>query len=157
MTSDGESPRSHEAALRDHVDVVLVSSALLDDPACIALHRVWTAGTVHDMSSFMLSWSRTIRALRDAQPTEAWRYEIWEQSAAATTRHLMDSSPRGSAWEAAQSAVLALLARDLLIDDGVGADDYDRLSSPWRTAVGPLHPQDPNLLPREHDRSIVNR
>ena len=43
-------------------------------------------------------------------------------------------------WDAARNAVLALLVRDLIT-----TEDYDALTRPWRTAIGPIHPDDPAL------------
>ena len=43
-------------------------------------------------------------------------------------------------WDAARDATLALLVRDLIT-----TEDYDALTRPWRTAIGPIHPDDPAL------------
>lgn len=45
-----------------------------------------------------------------------------------------------AAWYAARDAALALLVRDLIT-----TEDYDALTRPWRTAIGPIHPDDPAL------------
>lgn len=51
---------------------------------------------------------------------------------------------RYAAWyaarDAARDAVWALLVRDLIT-----TEHYDALTRPWRTAIGPIHPDDPAL------------
>ena len=47
---------------------------------------------------------------------------------------------RDAAWDAARGAAGALVARDL-----IGTGHYDTLTTPWRTVIGPIHPDDPNL------------
>ena len=43
-------------------------------------------------------------------------------------------------WDAARGATRALVARDL-----ISTEHYDTLTAPWRTVIGPIHPDDPNL------------
>ena len=48
---------------------------------------------------------------------------------------------RDAAWGAARDAACALVARDL-----ISTEHYDTLTTPWRTVIGPIHPDDPNLV-----------
>lgn len=45
-----------------------------------------------------------------------------------------------AAWYAARDAARALMVRDL-----IPTERYDALTRLWRTIVGPIHPDDPNL------------
>ena len=47
---------------------------------------------------------------------------------------------RGAARDNARDAVLALVVRDLIT-----TDHYDTLTRAWRTTIGPIHPDDPEL------------
>ena len=50
---------------------------------------------------------------------------------------------RDAALNAALNAALALLCRDLIGQyPGWDQDAYDLLTGPWRTAIGPIHPDD---------------
>lgn len=55
-------------------------------------------------------------------------------------------TPSGGAWEATWKAVwdatLAVLARDLIGQNGFEQEQYDLLAGPWRAVFGPLHPDD---------------
>jgi hypothetical protein len=47
----------------------------------------------------------------------------------------------GAAW-AARNAVGVLVVRDLIGKRGFTQDRYDTLTRPWRTVIGPVHPDD---------------
>ena len=51
---------------------------------------------------------------------------------------------RAAAWYAAGAAA-GLLVRDLIGQHGFTQQHYDTLTRPWRTAIGPIHPDDPDL------------
>ena len=60
----------------------------------------------------------------------------WDAIWAATTA-------RRAVRDAARDAAVALLCRDLIGQhDGWDQAAYDRLTGPWRTAIGPVHPDD---------------
>ena len=72
------------------------------------------------------AWDAAHDAERDAVRS-ATRYAAWGTAWSATRR---------SVWGAA----CALVTRDL-----ISTEHYDTLTTPWRTAIGPIHPDDPNL------------
>jgi len=72
------------------------------------------------------AWNAVRDAERDAVRS-ATRYAAWG-AAWSATRH--------SVWGAA----CALVTRDL-----ISTEHYDTLTTPWRTVIGPIHPDDPNL------------
>lgn len=39
-------------------------------------------------------------------------------------------------------AIIALAARDLISNDEWGWPEYDLLTQPWRSIIGPVHPGD---------------
>jgi len=53
---------------------------------------------------------------------------------------------RAAAWDAARAAAGALVVRGL-IKPGASWDRsaYDALTKPWRTVIGPIHPDDEDL------------
>ena len=69
-----------------------------------------------------VEWYAAWRAARDAGWYAGW-YAEWD-----------------AAWAAARDAAGALVVRDLLT-----AEDYDTLTRPWREAIGPIHPDDPDM------------
>ena len=75
---------------------------------------------------------------RDAAWDAAWDAALGAAWAAA----------RGAAWDAAREAdrdAALDAARGLLVRDLISAEHYDVLTRPWRTAVGPIHPDDPDI------------
>ncbi len=47
-----------------------------------------------------------------------------------------------AAWAAARAAAGALAVRDLIGEHGFTKAHYDTLAGPWRTVIGPVHPDD---------------
>ena len=83
---------------------------------------------------------------------EAWRLRAARGAVSYAARcaalHAAWGAARAAAWDAAwdaargaaRDAAWALVARDL-----IGTEQYDTLTTPWRTVIGPIHPDDPNL------------
>ncbi len=67
-------------------------------------------------------------AARDAAWAAAW----------AAARDAAWAAARDAAWAAAR----ALAARDLIGEHGFTQAHYDTLTGPWRTVIGPVHPDD---------------
>jgi len=63
----------------------------------------------------------------------AWRTSAWAAAVAAA---------RDVAWDAAWAAAAALVVRDLIGQHGFTQAHYDTLTGPWRTVIGPVHPDD---------------
>ena len=49
------------------------------------------------------------------------------------------------AWYAVGDAASALVVRDLIGQRGFTQERYDLLTGPWRTTIGPIHPDDKDL------------
>ena len=86
-------------------------------------------------------------ALDDA--LDGGRYAAWEAArdaawdvarapAAAVASAAARAAARGAARAAARDAAGALVVRGLIT-----TEDYDTLTRPWRTVIGPIHPDDP--------------
>ena len=84
--------------------------------------------------SVALAWYATWRAVRNA----TWR--TTRDAAWDAAWNAVRDAARDATWDAARNAVLALLVRDIIT-----TEDYDALTRPWRTAIGPIHPDDPAL------------
>ena len=52
------------------------------------------------------------------------------------------AAARAAARDAAWAAALALAVRDLIGEHGFTQAHYDTLTGPWRTVIGPVHPDD---------------
>ena len=83
---------------------------------------------------FSLARDATWYAARDAVRAAAWA-AAWN-----AVRDAVRDATWDAAWNAARDATLALLVRDIIT-----TEHYDALTSPWRTAIGPIHPDDPAL------------
>ena len=70
-------------------------------------------------------------AVRNAARNAAWN----------AVRNAVRNAARNAAWDAAWDAAWALLVRDLIGDTFTQAH-YDTLTMPWRTTIGPIHPDD---------------
>jgi hypothetical protein len=55
-----------------------------------------------------------------------------------------------AAWNAAGEAARALVARDLIGQNGFTQDHYDTLTGPWHSAIGPVHPNDDHIAVDTH-------
>ena len=76
----------------------------------------------------LASWDASRTASRTAS-----REASWEASRDAS---------RTASWEAS----VALNSRDLIGQHGFTQEHYDLLSGPWRTTIGRLHPDDPDIF-----------
>ena len=50
-----------------------------------------------------------------------------------------------TAGAVARDAAVAVVVRDLIGQHGLTQDHYDTLTRPWRTVIGPIHPDDPEV------------
>lgn len=86
-----------------------------------------------------------LNTAREAAARAAAWAAAWETTWNAA-REAAGASAGASAWNAARAsawdAVLALLARDVL-----APEHYETLTRPWRTTIGPLHPDDEGVQP----------
>ena len=85
-------------------------------------------------AAWYAAWDAARDAVRDATWNAAW------DAARDAARDATWNAARDAAWDAARDAALELLVRDLIT-----TEDYDALTRPWRTAIGPIHPDDPAL------------
>ena len=86
----------------------------------------------------------------DSARTSAWdsaRDSAWA-SAWTSAWDSASASARTSAWDSAWTSALAsagLVSRDLIGKGKFTQEQYDILTIPWRTAIGPIHPDDAPL------------
>ena len=94
------------------------------------------------------AWEAAWFAARDA----AWdtargaaSAAAWDAAPAAwdTAQRAASAAARSAAQRAALSAAEALVVRDLIGQHGFTQEHYDTLTTPWRTIIGPIHPDDP--------------
>lgn len=78
------------------------------------------------------AWAAARAAARDAA-LDAARGAGW---AAAW------NAARGAGWNAARDAARVLAVRDLIGKHGFKQEHYDLLTGPWRSVIGPVHPDD---------------
>ena len=111
------------------------------------------------------AWGATRDAARDASRDAAWsaardaaRDAAWyaaRDAAWYAARYAAWYAALGTAWGAARDATLAIVSRDL-IGQYPGWDQaaYDLLTGPWRTAIGPIHPDDAPPVSDSHQIAI---
>jgi hypothetical protein len=78
------------------------------------------------------AWNAAWDAARDAA-----RYAAWNAA-----RYAARYAARDAARYAARDAAGALAVRDIIGQNGFTQEHYDILAGPWRTAIGPVHPDD---------------
>ena len=76
---------------------------------------------------------------RDATLVGAWT-TAWRAARAAPPRAAELNAAWDAAGHAAGHAACALVVRDLIT-----TNCYDALTRPWRTVIGPIHPDDPDI------------
>ena len=113
-----------------------------DVVALIARARALTGDDVKRLgTAWDAAWDAAWRAARDA----AWVAALDAARSAAQDAALdaARSAAGGAARDAAWDAALALVSRDL-IGHRPGWDQavYDLLTGPWRSVIGPVHPDD---------------
>ncbi len=127
----GERP-AHEALgpNGEHVAALIERIGLLVPAEVTALIAGWAARN----AAWAAAWSAARQAARGA----AW--SAAREAAWAATGQAAGQAARAAAREAGWDAAGALVVRDL-----IPRHHYDALTMPWRRAVGPVHPDDPEL------------
>ena len=89
-------------------------------------------------------------AARDAALGAAWDAALgaaWDAAWGAAWDAALDAA-LDAAWDAAWDAALDAAwgaAWGLVVRDAITTEDYDILTRAWRTVIGPIHPDDPDL------------
>ena len=92
------------------------------------------------------AWGAAWDAARDAAWGAAWdaaRDAAWDAARGAAR-----GAARDAVWDAARDAVWDA-ARALIVRDLISTEHYDTLTTPWRTVIGPIHPDDPTPTDQE--------
>jgi len=100
--------------------------------AAVARVRVAAARATAVAAAVDAAWAAARAAARDAA----------RAAARDAARDAAGAAARDDAWAAARAAVWALAARDLIGQHGFTQAHYDTLTGPWRTVIGPVHPDD---------------
>ena len=111
----------------EHVVALVRRAAVLteDEAKALAAARVdWNAWD----AARDASWGAIRDAARDASWNASW--------------NAVRGAVRGAARDAAWGAALTLVVRDLIGQHGFTQEHYDALTGPWRTVIGPIHPDD---------------
>ena len=91
------------------------------------------------------AWYAARAAARAAAWAAAWdaaRAAAWAAAGDAAWDAAWDTA-RAAAWDTARAAARALVVRDLTgHHPGWNQGEYDLLTGPWRSAIGPIHPDD---------------
>ena len=124
--------------------------------ALIARAGALTAGEADRLpAAWAVAWDAARVAARSAA-RDAARDATW-----AAARVAAGAAARDATWAAAgaaarvaagavagaaaRDAAVALVVRDLIGQHGLTQDHYDTLTRPWRTVIGPIHPDDPEV------------
>ena len=144
--------------VRDRLAHIEVTDADLADTfgpqweAIVALVRraaVLTSGEAEQLQAAQdpamdAAWAAKRVAAQDGVWDAAWsaaRDAAWEAAWAAVWYAAWDAA-RAAVWDAVWAAVWALTVRDLIGQHGFTQDHYDLLTGPWRSVIGPVHPDD---------------
>ena len=90
------------------------------------------------------AWDAARGAARDAEWDAAWgaaRGAAWDAARDAEWDAARGAA-RGAAWDAAG----ALAIRPLIGQYGFTQEHYDILTGPWRKVIGPIHPDDAEMM-----------
>jgi hypothetical protein len=115
-------------------------AAVLTDDEALRLVAAWNAAWDASGAARAAAWDAAWDAARDAAWAAA-RDAAWAAAWAAAW-----DAARDAAWAAAWAAAGALAVRDLIGQHGFTQAHYDLLTEPWRTVIGPIHPEDAHLL-----------
>lgn len=117
-------------------------AALVARAARLTGHEVEQLGAAGD-AAWGAAWAAAWAAARDATRAAA-RDAAW-----AAARDAAWGATRGAAWAAAWcaawDAARVLVVRDLIGSHGFTQAHYDTLTGPWRSVIGPVHPDDKEL------------
>ena len=109
------------------------------------VQRLVAAGAAASAAAWAAAAGAATRAAtRDAAWNAAGaaaRAAAWN-AAGAAARDAAWVAAGAAAWAAAWAAAGALAVRDLIGPHGFTQEHYDLLTGPWRTAIGPVHPDD---------------
>jgi hypothetical protein len=108
--------------------------------AIVALVRRTAVLTADEAQRLAAAWAAARAAARDA----AWAAAraAARDAAWAAAGDAAGAAARDAARDAAWAAALALAVRDLIGEHGFTQAHYDTLTGPWRTVIGPVHPDD---------------
>ena len=134
-----------------YVAALIERVRVLSTAECERLAAAWCAA---GSAAWSAAWDAAWSAARDAEWDAAWD-AAWSAARDATW-DAAGSAARDAAWDAAWSAARDATwdaARALVVRDLISAEHYDTLTAPWRTSIGPIHPEDPDLrAPNVGDR-----
>ena len=120
---------------------------------------VHVAALVDGTRSFTADEVERLVAAWDATGDAAWAaaQAAAQDAARAAAREAASDAAWEAAWDAVQGATWGVTrdvacdtVRALVVRDLISADHYDTLTMPWRAAIGPIHPDDPDTtIPKE--------
>ena len=106
-------------------------ASALADARYAALDDTWDGAWVAACNA---AWVAACNAALDDTWDAAWD-TAWNAMSAA-----VPATEGGGALYAALDTACALVVRDF-----IPSDCYDTLTRPWRTVIGPIHPDDPDM------------
>ncbi len=112
--------------------------------AIVALVRRSAVLTTDEMQRLNAAWAAgdaARAAAGDAARDAAWD-AAWDVARAAAGDAARAARAATRAALAARAAAGALAVRDLIGQHGFTQEHYDTLTGPWRTVIGPVHPDD---------------
>jgi hypothetical protein len=119
----------------------------------IELLRSTEITVVELAQTFGPSWETVVNLVHQAATLTAEQLDglaaardaAWDAAGAAAGAAAWDAARAATIGAAAGAAARAAATRDLIDQYGFTQEHYDLLTRPWRTVVGPLHPDDADL------------
>jgi hypothetical protein len=151
-TDWNDAPSTKWPMVRERLASIEVTDADLADTfglqwaAIVALVRRASVLTADEVQRLGAAWDAVWGAARAA----AWD-AVWDAAGAAGDAAWAAAGAAGDAawaaawaagWDAAEAAAWALAVRDLIGEHGFTQAHYDTFTGPWRTVIGPVHPND---------------
>ena len=152
-------PRLHETAHQRRTGEIMNDDAYFEPPAheVFGPQGVHVAALIERARHLTLDEARALAPVRDAAMDAAlggaWAAArggalggAWSAARGAAWAAARGAA-RGAAWDATDAALAAAwdAAGALVVRDILTTEDYDTLTRAWRTTIGPLHPDDPDM------------
>jgi len=103
-------------------------------------------------ASWDAAWAASVAASRAASVAASRTASV--EASVDASRDASVAASRTASVEVSRDASLALNSRDLIGQHGFTQEHYDLLSGPWRTTIGRLHPDDPDIFEADNSGEI---
>ena len=112
----------------------------LDEEECFGPEGKHVIALLRRIEQVTKKEAKQLSVVSYAASDAAW-YVAWHAASDAASDAAWNAAGAG-AWNAAGDAARELAVRDLIGKHGFTQVHYDELTGPWRSVIGPVHPED---------------